>query len=105
MEKTVFCELTMPWLRATRPTNRSWFLLIATTEGTSRSPSEEEITTGSLPCMTAPTELVVPRSIPMIFDINDFSKKIFLAFFYVLLFSFVCLRGRLSLGALLRDRD
>ena len=66
IEKTVLVGLVMAWLRATRPTRRSPFLLIATTDGTSRSPSAEGITTGSPPCMKAATELVVPRSIPMI---------------------------------------
>src|SRR5512135_1182430 len=70
MEKMVFCALMMAWLRATRPTRRSWFLLTATTDGTSRSPSADEITTGSPACITATTELVVPRSMPMTFPID-----------------------------------
>ena len=65
----MFSGLTTAWLRATRPTRRSWFLLTATTDGTSRSPSAEGMTTGSPPSMTATTELVVPRSMPMIFPI------------------------------------
>ena len=39
---------------------------LATTEGVSRPPSGLVITTGSPPSMTATTEFVVPRSIPMI---------------------------------------
>jgi hypothetical protein len=65
----------MAWLRATRPTSLSWFLLIATTDGTNRSPSADGMTTGSAPIMTAPTEFVVPRSIPMIFDMKIISPK------------------------------
>jgi hypothetical protein len=42
-------------------------LFTATTDGTNRSPSAEGITTGSPPLITAATELVVPKSIPMIF--------------------------------------
>ncbi len=67
IEKIVFSGLTTAWLRATRPTRRSPFLLMATTEGTRRSPSADGMTIGSPPSMTATTELVVPRSIPMIF--------------------------------------
>src|SRR4030042_2961771 len=32
IEKTVFSGLTTAWLRATRPTRRSWFLFTATTD-------------------------------------------------------------------------
>src|SRR5260370_4987727 len=39
---------------------------MATTEGVVRPPSWFGITTGSPPCMTATTEFVVPKSIPMI---------------------------------------
>src|SRR5215471_21807289 len=39
---------------------------MATTEGVVRAPSWLGITTGSPPCMTATTELVVPKSIPII---------------------------------------
>src|SRR5450755_4995344 len=39
---------------------------IATTEGVVRAPSWLGITVGSPPCMTATTELVVPKSMPII---------------------------------------
>ena len=41
----------------------------ATTDGVVRCPSELGITTGSLPSITATQELVVPKSIPIIFAI------------------------------------
>ena len=41
----------------------------ATTEGVVRLPSELAITTGSLPSNTDTQELVVPKSIPIIFPI------------------------------------
>ena len=43
--------------------------LIATTDGNRREPSDVGMTTGSPPSITATTELVVPRSIPMILPI------------------------------------
>src|SRR5258708_30460520 len=46
---------------------------MATTEGVVRVPSWFGITTGSPPCITATTELVVPRSIPIILLIASFS--------------------------------
>src|SRR6267378_8002629 len=46
---------------------------MATTEGVVRVPSWLGITTGSPPCITATTELVVPRSIPIILLIASFS--------------------------------
>src|SRR5881409_3007218 len=42
--------------------------VVAVTEGVVRPPSALGMTTGSPPSMTATTELVVPRSIPMIFS-------------------------------------
>src|SRR5271170_866408 len=51
---------------ATWPTRRSPPLVIATTDGVVLAPSWFGITTGSPPCITATTELVVPRSIPII---------------------------------------
>src|SRR6201996_5924300 len=52
---------------ATWPTRRSPDLVKATTEGVVRPPSSLGITFGSPPSITATTELVVPRSIPIIF--------------------------------------
>jgi hypothetical protein len=51
------------------PTLRSAFSVNATIEGVVRRPSLLGITTGSLPSITATQELVVPKSIPMIFPI------------------------------------
>ena len=68
IEKIVFSGLMIAWRRATWPTIRSPVLgLTATTDGISRPPSAEGMTIGSPPSMTATTELVVPRSMPMIF--------------------------------------
>src|SRR5215470_14554960 len=66
IEYTVFSGFVTAWRLATCPTRRSPDLVIATTEGVVRVPSWLGITTGSPPCMTATTELVVPRSIPII---------------------------------------
>src|SRR5574341_1389991 len=67
MEKIVFCGFVTAWRLATWPTSRSPSLVNATTEGVVRPPSELGMTTGSPPSITATTELVVPRSMPMIF--------------------------------------
>jgi hypothetical protein len=69
MEKTVFSGLSTAWRFATWPT-RIWpSLPNPTTDGVSRPPSSLMSTFGSLPSITATTEFVVPRSIPMIFAI------------------------------------
>src|SRR5579872_2642731 len=60
----------MAWRLATCPTNRSPVLVNATTDGVVRPPSSLGITLGSPPSITATQELVVPRSIPIIFAIN-----------------------------------
>ena len=57
--------LVMAWRLAIWPTSRSPLLLKATTDGTVRPPSALGMTVGSPPSMTATTELVVPRSMPM----------------------------------------
>ena len=62
----VFSGLVMAWRLATWPTSRSPSLAKPTTDGVMREPSSLAMTTASLPSMTATTELVVPRSIPMI---------------------------------------
>src|SRR3954451_22702046 len=67
MEKTVFCGLVTAWRLATVPTSRSPPCVKATTEGVVRPPSAFSITVGSPPSSTAMAELVVPRSIPMVF--------------------------------------
>src|SRR5690242_19843966 len=51
---------------ATCPTSRSPLLVTPTTEGVVRAPSWLGMTVGSPPCITATTELVVPKSMPII---------------------------------------
>ena len=65
-ENTVFSGFVTACRLATWPTRRSPDLVKATTDGVNRPPSGLVMTTGSPPSMTATTELVVPRSIPMI---------------------------------------
>ena len=65
IEYTVFVGFVIAWRFAIWPTSRSPCLLNATTDGTVRPPSALGMTVGSPPSMTATTELVVPRSIPM----------------------------------------
>src|SRR5439155_9396494 len=69
IEKTVFSGLVTACRFATWPTRRSPLLVIATTEGVRREPSLFSRTVGSPPSMTAITELVVPRSMPITFAI------------------------------------
>ncbi len=52
---------------ATCPVSRSPSFVYATTLGVRREPSSFVMTTASFPSITATTEFVVPRSIPMIF--------------------------------------
>src|SRR6516162_8985937 len=63
----VFSGLVIAWRLATCPTSRSPFLVNPTTDGVVRPPSSFGMTLGSPPSMTATTEFVVPRSIPIIF--------------------------------------
>src|SRR6266478_6338090 len=77
MEYTVFSGLVTAWRLATCPTSRSPVLVMATTEGVVRAPSWLGITTGSPPCITATTEFVVPRSIPIILLIAAIPPKTF----------------------------
>src|SRR5262245_29212880 len=56
------------WRLAGSPTRRSPLSVNATTLGVSRLPSWLAMTLTSPPSMTATTELVVPRSMPMIFS-------------------------------------
>ena len=67
MEKTVFVGLVTAWRLATVPTRRSPLCAKATTDGVVRPPSLFSMTVGSPPSSTAMHELVVPRSIPMVF--------------------------------------
>ena len=66
-ENTVFSGLVTAWRLATVPTRRSPVLENATTDGVVRPPSEFGMTSGSPPVRTAMQELVVPRSIPIVF--------------------------------------
>jgi hypothetical protein len=65
----VFRGFVIACRRATWPTSRSPSFVNATTDGVVRPPSAFGITTGSPPSITATTEFVVPRSIPMTFAI------------------------------------
>ena len=58
--------LVTAWRFASWPTSRSPVFVNATTDGTVRPPSADAMTVGSPPSMTATTEFVVPRSMPMI---------------------------------------
>ena len=69
MAKKVFSGLVTAWRLAGWPTRRSPSSVKATMEGVVRAPSEFSMTLGVDPSMTATQEFVVPRSIPMIFDI------------------------------------
>src|ERR1700733_13759282 len=62
----VFSGLVTDWRLATVPTSRSPVLVKATTDGVVRPPSWFGMTTAWPPSMTETTELVVPKSIPMI---------------------------------------
>ena len=66
MEKTVFSGFVTACRLATWPTSRSPDFVKPTTDGVMRLPSGLVITTGSPPSITATTELVVPRSMPII---------------------------------------
>src|SRR4051794_8641291 len=78
IEKTVFSGLVMAWRFATCPTSRSPLLVNATTDGVVRAPSWFAITVGWPASITATTELVVPRSIPIIFPICWFASLAYL---------------------------
>src|SRR5919106_2078241 len=69
MLKIVFSGLVIAWRLATWPTSRSPLFAKATTDGVMRAPSAFVMTCGSPPSMTATTEFVVPRSMPMILPI------------------------------------
>src|SRR5581483_3432178 len=67
--KMVLVGLVTRWRLATWPTSLSPFLLIATTLGVVRLPSLLAMISGLPDCITAIAELVVPKSIPIIFAI------------------------------------
>ena len=67
IEKMVFSGFITACRLATVPTRRSPESVKATTEGVVRPPSAFSRTSGSPPSITAMAELVVPRSIPIVF--------------------------------------
>ncbi len=67
IEKIVFSGFVTCWRRAGAPTSRWPSFVNATTDGVVRPPSAFGMTVGSPPSSTAMHELVVPRSIPMVF--------------------------------------
>src|SRR5712671_5772749 len=70
-EEMVFSGLSTAWRLASWPTRRSPVLVNPTTDGVRRLPSLLIITVGLPPSMTATTEFVVPRSIPIAFAITN----------------------------------
>ena len=67
IEKTVFVGFVTACRFATWPTRRSPSFVKPTTDGVIRPPSAFGMTTGSPPSITATTEFVVPRSMPITF--------------------------------------
>src|SRR6185503_6930040 len=70
IEYTVLAGFVTAWRLASWPTRRSPVFVNATTDGTVRPPSADEMTVGSPPSITATTEFVVPRSMPMILPMS-----------------------------------
>src|SRR5665811_2411944 len=66
----VLAGFVTAWRLASWPTRRSPVFVNATTDGTVRPPSADAMTVGSPPSITATTEFVVPRSMPMILPIG-----------------------------------
>jgi hypothetical protein len=75
IEKTVFSGFVTCWCRAIWPTSLSPLSVKPTTEEVSREPEELISTFGVEPSITATTEFVVPKSIPMILDIFIFLSQ------------------------------
>ena len=67
IEKMVFVGFVTCCLRAGAPTSRWPSFVNATTDGVVRPPSAFGMTVGSPPSSTAMHELVVPRSMPIVF--------------------------------------
>ena len=67
IEKIVFCGFVTCCRRAGVPTRRWPSFVNATTDGVVRPPSAFGMTVGSPPSSTAMHELVVPRSMPIVF--------------------------------------
>src|SRR5690606_25831204 len=72
MAKKVFSGLVTAWRFAGWPTRRSPSSVNATIDGVVRTPSEFSMTLGVAPSMTATQEFVVPRSMPITFDIFSY---------------------------------
>src|SRR3954470_4869147 len=70
IEKIVFWGFVTCCRRAGAPTSRCPSFVNATTEGVVRPPSALGMTDGSPPSRTAMHELVVPRSIPIVFAMS-----------------------------------
>src|SRR6267142_5480259 len=70
MENTVFSGFVIACRLATCPTRISPSFVKATTDGVSRLPSWFGMTVGFPPSITATTEFVVPRSIPITFAMS-----------------------------------
>ena len=71
IEKIVFCGFVTCWRLAGAPTSRWPSFVNATTDGVVRPPSAFGMTVGSPPSSTAMHELVVPRSIPIVFAMRS----------------------------------
>jgi hypothetical protein len=69
IEMIVLSGFVTDWFFANCPTNRSPSLVNATTDGVVLEPSALVMTIASPPSITLTQELVVPKSIPMIFAI------------------------------------
>src|SRR5512133_3048639 len=67
----VFCGFVTAWRLADCPTSTSSSFVKATIDGVVRSPSLFSITRGLPPSMIATQELVVPRSMPMTFAMEQ----------------------------------
>src|SRR3974390_1635492 len=72
----VLAGLVTAWRLADCPTSPSPSLVKATIDGVVRSPSLFSMTLGLPPSMIATQELVVPRSMPIIFAIDENPLKI-----------------------------
>jgi hypothetical protein len=70
----VLAGLVIAWRLATWPDEPLAVLVKATTDGTVRPPSALGMTVGSPPSITATTEFVVPRSMPMILPMTSCSS-------------------------------
>jgi hypothetical protein len=82
IEKTVFSRLVIACRFAIAPTNRSPAFENATIDGVVRPPSALGMSSGFPASITATHEFVVPRSIPIILDIQTsfiFSYRIFIS--------------------------